>query len=63
VATVQDTHPLRWWPFSFGPQVEVLQPSGLRKEFSELVHQRQEEFSTGGKGCDVFCRTADVESK
>ncbi|MDL2286008.1 WYL domain-containing protein [Desulfococcaceae bacterium OttesenSCG-928-F15] len=32
-ATVADTSQLRWWLLGFGPQVEVLAPKFLRKEF------------------------------
>ena len=32
-ATVADTSQLRWWLLGFGPQVEILKPKFLRKEF------------------------------
>ncbi|MDL2286004.1 WYL domain-containing protein [Desulfococcaceae bacterium OttesenSCG-928-F15] len=32
-ATVADTSQLHWWLLGFGPQVEVLAPKFLRKEF------------------------------
>jgi predicted DNA-binding transcriptional regulator YafY len=46
-ATVQDTHQLRWWLLSFGPQVEVIKPAGLRNDFSSLVNQMQQNYSSG----------------
>jgi predicted DNA-binding transcriptional regulator YafY len=35
-ATVPDTAQLRWWLMGFGDQVEVLEPTSLRDEFSAL---------------------------
>ena len=32
-ASVPDSHQLRWWLRGFGPNVEVLRPKALRREF------------------------------
>jgi predicted DNA-binding transcriptional regulator YafY len=36
-ATVADTAELRWWIMGFGPQIEVVKPAGLRKEFAKTA--------------------------
>lgn len=36
-ATVANTGQLRWWLLGFGPNVEVLKPESLRKEFKETT--------------------------
>ena len=36
-AEVADSRQLRWWLRGFGDEVEVLEPSELRKEFTEMV--------------------------
>ncbi len=45
-ATVNDSQQLRWWLLAFGPQVEVLRPEALRKEFRSIattLHSRYRE--------------------
>ena len=38
-ATVADTADLRWWLLGFGPGVEVMGPTSLRKEFAAMAEQ------------------------
>lgn len=36
-ATILDTSQLRWWLLSFGDNVEILKPAGLRREFATIA--------------------------
>ena len=38
-AQVFDSSQLRWWLLGFGPQVEVIRPESLRKEFKDYVKE------------------------
>ena len=38
-ATVKDSGQLRWWLMGFGGHVEVLEPEGLREEFSAVAQK------------------------
>jgi len=44
-ATVLDTQELRWWLMSFGAQVKVVQPKGLRLEFKTIAKRLVKQYS------------------
>lgn len=44
-ATVNDTVQLRWWLLSFGSNVEVLEPEGLRAEIAKTAGAMQQTYS------------------
>lgn len=46
-ATVADTDQLRWWLLGFGSQVEVLEPTELRKEFRGIVSDLCQMYGDG----------------
>jgi predicted DNA-binding transcriptional regulator YafY len=46
-AEVQDTHQLRWWLLSFGDQVEVVGPVGLREEMANTLRKAINSYCDG----------------
>ncbi|WP_222948138.1 helix-turn-helix transcriptional regulator [Thauera sedimentorum] len=46
-ATVADTPQLRWWLLGFGDTVEVLSPTALRREMSDVAARMARKYASG----------------
>jgi predicted DNA-binding transcriptional regulator YafY len=44
-ATVPDTEVLRWWLLGFGPNIQVIEPQGLREEIARLTREAAGQYS------------------